>query len=347
MLPGHAAVLNPVDLAGGAEQDVHTFERVARVLLESGEVDALLITGYFGGYGEYGAELAAEERVVAARLGELAQRLRMPILVHAMYNDSEAARMLRVSGVPTYRTIDQAVRGAARLLRRREPRERIPALPPPARQLERHDYSAAHELLRSVGVPMVDQRTVTGPEQAVQAAAELGYPVVLKALGALHKSDRGGVVLGLSDEGQLRQAFAALAGRLGAEAYSVEAMAPLSQGVELLIGSRWDARFGPVAVVASGGLHTETLSDAAVALAPVSEAEAEAMVRSLRIAPILSGARGRLAARVDAAARALAALSRLAAAHPAVREIEVNPLLVTPTGAIGLDARIVPGDAHA
>jgi acyl-CoA synthetase (NDP forming) len=314
---------------------------VASVLLESGEVDALLITGYFGGYGEYGAELAAEERLVAARLGELAQRLRRPVLVHAMYGDSEAARTLRDSGVPTYRTIDQAVLGAARLLRQYQPRQPIRALPTPAGPLERHDYSAAHELLRSAGVPMVDQRTVVGLEQAVGAAGELGYPVALKALGTLHKSDRGGVVLGIADEAQLRRAFAELSGRLASDAYSVEPMAPLSEGVELLIGSRWDARFGPVAVVARGGLHTEALSDAAVALAPVSEGEAETMVRSLRIAAVLSGARGRLPTRIDAAAGALAALSRLAAAQPAVREIEVNPLLVTPTRALGLDARIV------
>jgi succinyl-CoA synthetase beta subunit len=118
-------------------------------------------------------------------------------------------------------------------------------------------------------------------------------------------------------------------------------MAPLADGVELLIGARWDARFGPVAVAASGGVHAEILRDTAVALAPVTQTQAEAMIRSLRVAPVLLGARGRPVVDVAAAAAALAALSRVAAVHPELAEIEVNPLLVTPAGAVALDTRVV------
>ena len=91
----------------------------------------------------------------------------------------------------------------------------------------------------------------------------------------------------------------------------------------------------------AGGLHTETLADTAVALAPVSEAQAEQLLRSLRCAPLLLGARGRPPLDLGAAAKALAALSRFAAERPEVAEVEVNPLLVRPSGAVGLDARIV------
>ena len=118
-------------------------------------------------------------------------------------------------------------------------------------------------------------------------------------------------------------------------------MATAHEGVELLIGARWDARFGPIALAGSGGVHAEILRDTAVALAPVCEDEAESMLRSLRAAPLLLGARRGARLDLDAAARALAALSRVAAAHPECSEIEINPLLVTLTRAVALDARLV------
>ena len=118
-------------------------------------------------------------------------------------------------------------------------------------------------------MPFAGARIVSAPAEAAAAAAELGYPVVLKALGLLHKSDAGGVALGLRDEAALLAAVADMRGRLAPPAFSVEAMAPLADGVELLIGARWDARFGPIALVGLGGLYTEVLRDVAVALAPV------------------------------------------------------------------------------
>jgi acetate---CoA ligase (ADP-forming) len=123
-------------------------------------------------------------------------------------------------------------------------------------------------------------------------------------------------------------------------------MAPVADGVELLIGARWDVRFGPIALVGLGGLFTEILNDAAVALAPVDEARALALIGGLRAAPLLRGARGRRPLDAEAAAAALAALSRVAAEHPEIAAIEVNPLLVLPDGALGLDARLELAARH-
>jgi succinyl-CoA synthetase beta subunit len=129
--------------------------------------------------------------------------------------------------------------------------------------------------------------------------------------------------------------------RLAPSALTVECMAPVADGVEVIVGCRQDPRFGPVVLVGLGGVYTEILKDAAVALAPVEADQAERLLASLRGASLLYGARGRPRLDVGAAARVAAALSRFAAAHPEVAEVEVNPLLVTPTAAVALDARIV------
>jgi len=370
-LGARAGVLNPVDLAGAAERDLHTFDRTAELLLGSGEVDAVLLTGYFGGYEQYGEELAREELLAASRLGEAAVAANRPVLVHTIHASAPAVAALREAGVAVYPAIERAVWALARLAEVGEARpdgvaglpdsapagalpepapagalpEPAPAgaLPEPAPAGARpaDAYEHARLLLAGGGITFVAQRTVRGLDEALDAADEIGYPVALKALGLLHKSDAGGVLLGLADAAALERSFGELQARVRPARCSVEAMAPLQEGVELLIGARWDARFGPVVLAGAGGVYAEILADTAVALAPIDDQEALLLLRSLRCAPLLTGARGRRLLHIDAAARALAALSRVAAEHPEIAEIEINPLLVTGDGAVGLDARLV------
>ncbi|HTU86536.1 MAG TPA: acetate--CoA ligase family protein [Solirubrobacteraceae bacterium] len=349
-LPPTAACSNPVDLAGGGEADIRNFERTARTLLESGEVDAVLLTGYFGGYGEYAEVFADPEMATGAALAELATAAGRPLLVQTMYAGSAPADALREGGVPVYRAIEHAVVALARLAARSsdtlpsDTPDAVPALPAPAHTITNPGYEAARSLLDQGGVRFVAQRTVDSTAAALDAAAAIGYPVALKALGALHKSDAGGVRLGLTDPDELAAAYAEIEAHLHPETFSVEAMAPLDEGAELLIGARWDARFGPLVLAGLGGVYAEVMRDVAVALAPVTETQAQDMIRSLKAFPLLDGARGRASLDVAAAADALAALSRVAATHPEIGELEINPLLVLPDGALGLDARIVLKD---
>jgi acyl-CoA synthetase (NDP forming) len=341
-LPANASTANPVDLAGAGEQDVFSFAHCTRALLEDVDVDAVLFTAYFGGYSTLASELGEPEMAAAELLAKSMTQSGKPLVVHTMHWNTPPSRALRAAGVPVYRVIESAVDGVAALVADgSSPPSPLSPLPAPAVPLTDGGYAAARTALAEAGVPFGAARTVADQEGALAAAAELGYPLVLKASGLLHKSDAGGVALNLRDERELVAAYDDMAARLDPVSFSLEAAEDVAAGFELLVGARRDPRFGPLVAVAAGGIHAEALRDVAVALAPVDEETAQQLIRSLSSAPILVGARGLPPLDVAAAARAVAALANFAAAHPEIAEVEVNPLLVRPAGAVGLDARLV------
>ncbi|MGN6798466.1 MAG: acetate--CoA ligase family protein [Gaiellaceae bacterium] len=335
-LPATAATANPVDLAGAGEQDAFSFSRTTRTLLESGDVDVVLFTAYFGGYSSLSDELRDRELAVAAELAAATHETGVPLVVHTMYWDAAPAHALREAGIAVYRAIESAVDAVARLVEDIRPVEPIAALPLPAEQVFGTGYGEARAALAEAGVPFGRSQIVTEAE-ALAAAEAQGYPVVLKALGSSHKSDSGGVVLGLADAAELTLAM----NRLKAESYAVETQEHTAAGVELLAGAKWDPRFGAVVVVGAGGVHAELFRDTASALAPIDVGAAEELIRRLACLPLLLGTRGGTPLDVRAAAEAVSALSYFAAAHPELAELEVNPLLVREQGAVGLDARFV------
>jgi acyl-CoA synthetase (NDP forming) len=342
-LPSTAATRNPVDLAGGGEQDMASYANVSRTLLESGEVDALLVTGYFGGYSQGHEGLRDGEMEAAGGIVAAAATTGRPVVAQSMYPHTATSQVLRQGGIPVYRTIESAAAALVALAPAGPPRG-APAMPAVQNGSLETGYFGARELLERAGLEFVPAARVQNGDEALAAARRIGYPVVLKALGQLHKSDAGGVVVGIADDRQLARAVADIQARLAPPEMSVERMAPLAEGVEMIVGARRDPRFGVVAMVGMGGVHAETFRDVAVGLGPLADDQAAELIRSLRGAPLLAGARGRPALDVAAAGRAAAALSRVAAERPDIAEIEVNPLLVTATGAHGLDARIIPGE---
>ena len=297
----------------------------------------MILTGYFGGYSQYSDTFEAKESESAVGMARAAEETGVPFLAHTMYWKSGPAETLRANGVPVYREVEAAVGVASRLARKTpEALLGIPELPEPSTAIEGEmGYFEARAILATGGVPFAEARKVADVQEALVAGEAVGYPVVLKALGELHKSDSGGVAVGLRDAQELTEALEQMEAALHPDWFSVEAMAPLARGLELIVGAKRDPRFGPILLVGAGGLYAEIVKDVAVALAPVTEAGAEALFRSLRVAPLLDGARGKPAVDVGAASAAAAALSRVAAAHQEIAEIEINPLLALPDGALG------------
>lgn len=337
-LPPTASALNPIDLAGGGERDLDTYADVSRELATSGEVDAVVLTGYFGGYAsDLGGEHAAREEAVADRIASIAAETGVPVVVHSMAADSATCERLRAGGVPTWFGIEHAVSALAS--RRPAPAAaRVPAEPPI--KAGRDPYWAARDLLGDAGVRFPRAIAASSQADVERAGADVGFPCVLKALGVAHKSDVGGVALRLATVDQLAAAHAGMAARLAPAWFSVEEMIAAS-GVEMIVGARHDPRFGPVVMAGLGGVLAEAFTDTAVELAAVSLEQAEAMVSRLRGIELLRGFRGSKPLDVTALADVIVAVSRVAAAHPEIAELDVNPVLVTEDGVVALDAHLV------
>jgi acyl-CoA synthetase (NDP forming) len=205
----------------------------------------------------------------------------------------------------------------------------------------------AQALLAAYDLPVVPGVVAADETAAATAADDLGYPVVLKIISPewLHKSDLGGVLLGVATPGELRQAYQDLVEKFHRQTPGGRLDGILVQkevgGTELLLGLKRDPQFGPVLVAGAGGIYTEILADVARALVPVSPEQAANMLASLKIYPILQGVRGRPGVDLAALTKALVNLSRLAVDYPEIRELDLNPVIAGPHGCWCVDCRIV------
>ena len=198
------------------------------------------------------------------------------------------------------------------------------------------------DLLRDYGVPAVRARSAGTLAAATEAAAAIGYPVALKTdePGVAHKSDAGGVHLNLTDPSALAAAYEDLAARIGPRVVICEMAAP---GTELILGMARDPALGPLIVVGAGGVLAEYLAERAVALPPVSAADAARLIAGLRVAEILAGVRGQPPCDAGALAGAIAAFSRLVAdLGDHLDAFDVNPLICSPSGVLAVDALALP-----
>ena len=264
------------------------------------------------------------------------------------------AAILRGAGIPVLEGTDSGLRALGHLLaegdRLGQPHVAAPEpIPGEVRdrwraRLATGEAISALEglvLLADYGVPVVPARSAATADEAIAAAEALGWPVVLKtaAPGVQHKSDVGGVVVGVADDAALRESYADLAGRLGPEV-TVAALAPT--GVELALGIVRDPTFGPLVLVAAGGILVELLGDRRLAFPPLDEAVARRLIDRLQIRPMLDGVRGAPASDVDAVARAVSRLSVLAAdLGDHLEALDVNPLIAGPDGCLAVDALVV------
>jgi len=339
-LPSFVPVSNPVDLTAQTLVDPDLYRRVLAALLGDPRVGCIVACVI---------QADATERKLTSIIDALAQlQPDRPVLVAGVDEGASVSPLyldrLRELCAPYFPTPERALRAVARTSARRarDPRSVNTAAPVTfgaplsSGMIPEH---AAKRLLASVGVPFPVGRLVATLEEAKRLASELGFPVVLKAQAAAlaHKSDVGGVLLGLRDADALTEGWRrlhlnlsqhrpglALAGVL------VEKMA--LPGIELIIGGRHDPEWGPILLVGFGGVQAELLQDVRVLPSDLSIAEIAHELHQLKSSSLLRGFRGGPAADIEAVAALVERLGRLLRSEPALREFDLNPVIVHPRG---------------
>ena len=348
-----AAPANPVDCTAQALNDISLVGQFTEAMVaEGGYSSVLAFFTQIGGAASIAAGLRRELGAVRARHPDrlyVLSVLASPELVAGYEADG-----FSVFEDPTRATVAIEAMGRLGDAFARAPGQAPPEVPPIDLPPESPNEAEAKRLLAEAGIDAAPERACASAEAAVDAARSFGFPVVMKILSPdiLHKSEIGGVLLDVATPEAVRAGFDLLHDRArqaapDARIEGVLVAKQLEGGVECILGIHRDPVFGPIAMFGLGGIFVEIMRDVAFRRCPFGVDEAERMIRSIRAAPLLLGARGRPPADIAALARMLARLSVLAhQAGPQLRAIDLNPVLALPAGegAYALDAVIEVGD---
>jgi acyl-CoA synthetase (NDP forming) len=353
-LPDGAGVGNPVDMIASASAE--HYRRALEVLIEAKACDAILVL--------FVPPLVTQPADVAAAIREVAET-EPGVPIAAVFMSSAGPPPELGAGkvqVPGYEFPEEAARAVALAAKYGRWRSRaagqvtVPTgiSPERAAAIISHELASGAgwlspagvvELLGCYGLPLVQTAVVADAREAAAKAAELGFPVALKASaeGLIHKTDAGGVQLGLDSPEAVRAAAAEIEASVAAtrrqlNGLIVQPMIP--PGVELIVGVVHDPSFGPVVACGAGGTTAELIKDVAVRITPLTDVDAHEMLRSLRTFPLLEGYRGAPRADVQAVEDVLLRVSAMVEAHPEIVELDCNPLIAQPDGASIVDARV-------
>ncbi|MFF0341455.1 acetate--CoA ligase family protein [Kribbella sp. NPDC004875] len=348
---GAVGTANPVDL--GAAASPASLTKALQVLKASAEVDSIVVN--------YAATRAGKIDEIYAAIAAAGNEAVHPLVVNCVGAANAAPEIALADGrrLPVFPFPESAVRALAQAVRYAEWRARPQgAVPELARVdtvgaravVQRHfqrmpdggwlDPRQASLLLHCAGVPVIPVVSALTRSEAIAAAEAAGYPVAVKtgAPGVLHKTDVGGVRVGLTNSAQIGVAYDEITRAVRDPQVLVQAMAP--EGTELVIGVVRDQRFGPLVMAGSGGVLTDVLADRQWRGLPLTDLDAREMIHSLRCALLLAGYRGARAADQEAVLDVVHRIAWLAGQVPELAELDINPLIAGPSGAFAVDTRI-------
>ena len=342
-----ASATNPVDTTAQVVNDWTMFTTILGIVANEGNVDSVVSF-----LAHMGTTPGLMDRLKPA-FEETRRRSPDRVFVLCARMPREMADAFMALGFLVFEDPTRAVAAVAALSRLRAGFESVrPALAAPAaaKALPAGDINEADakRLLGDAGVTFAQERVARTRVEAVAAASEIGFPVVLKVLSPdiAHKSEAGGVVLGLRDANVVASGFDAMMDRVRERAPQARIEGALvarmiEGGIETVIGIKRDPVFGPVIMFGLGGVYVEVLKDVTLRLAPIDHATAMEMIRDIKGFPLLAGARGRPPADLGALADALVAMARFGAAHPEITSVEINPFIALPKGGVAVDALIL------
>jgi len=351
VLPPEASFGNPIDLIASATPE--RMEAAVRAVCADADVDSVIAI--------FVSPVIVNPRDMARAIVRGAQGAAKTVVSCFMGKEgSEGAEDLAAGGIPVYRFPEDAALALGAMNRYRALRDRplgtipqlsiVKAKARAALARARRDgwlpAAAVEALLGAAGLPLAPARTVASAEGAIQAANEIGYPVVLKADSPriLHKSDLGGVKVDIRNADEVYAAHAEITKRLGRidKGLRVKVQKLLKGGREVILGISRDPQYGHLLMFGLGGIHVEILHDVAVRVHPITDVQAREMIRSIRGFPLLAGARGEKPCDLAFIEQALLRLSALVAQAPSIEEMDINPLIVSdrPGASFVVDARV-------
>jgi len=338
-LPAEASVANPVDMLGGATAEA--YRSALPAVLADPNVDAVIAL--------FVPPVVATPHEVGAAISEVVANAgaQKPVLACILAAEGAPLSLRSAAHVPSFDFPESAARAPGRAAERaewlRRPAGSVPDLAGVDVEAARAivtdgegwlEPDRTRALLDAYGIPLVPERLAAGPDEAVAAAAELGYPAVVKtAEPGAHKTDTGDVALDLRDEAAARAAAERIGGPL-----IVQPM--LRGGAELLAGVVQDPVFGPLVAFGPGGVLAELIGEAQFRLAPLTDVDADELVHGGKAGRLVAGFRGAPPTDAEALADLLHRLARLGEELPEVAELDLNPVVATPQGAVAVDARV-------
>lgn len=360
---------NPIDYGGTAEENPDMINKVVEVLMAEETIDAVYVTGFFGGFKEIIAPHVGElEEKTSQELVRLMRQHRKPIVVHTSFAQApfRSMEILSENGVlltPSSERAAQCLAYMAKFGARREKLNLARPLPvvkadvtkartliEGVKQEGRKNLleTEARELLSFYGISLPPAKLAKTPEEAAAAAKAVGFPVALKILSPeiIHKSDAGGILLNLADEKAVREGFAAVVANAGKVSQPEKVMgvlvAPMAKkGQECIIGMIRNPQFGAVLMFGLGGIFVEVLKDVSFRVIPPTDLDLEEMVREIKGYPLLTGVRGQKPKDTGILKEVLQRVAQLAGDHPEIREVDLNPVIVHEEGASVVDARVI------
>ena len=356
IVPEIGQVTNPVDLAMWEK-----IPEVAEIMLEGDEIDGLIVVGGFAGWDFLNPNVAPEVEASAEKMAALVATTDKPLLIYTYYSyaDSKSFDTLRENRVPLFMDHHDAVNTMAGLVRyaryKTTKTERCFSTlisTQPAAGKSRTEPLLEHQanrLLETAGTPFPAYRFAATRQEAMDAAEEIGYPVVLKIISqdVLHKSEVGCVKLGLHTPEAVACAF----GEVIANARTFNRDARIagallskmeeSGGVEVIIGGLNDPTFGPTLMFGLGGVYVEVMRDVSFRVCPITPDDADQMIRELDGFPLLTGVRGDKPMHLESLRAALLNVSAFLMENPRIAQLDLNPVKVHEHGLSVLDARII------
>jgi len=347
-----ATIGNPTDVlaTAGGEQ----FRAVIDVMMDEDQIDSILIN--------FVTPFFVDTEGIAKEIAEVSRQKKKPMVCNLMTDKrqwSDVVNILRDGEVPTYDFPGTAAKALAALaqydqIRSREigevrqfddvERDRATAVLQSAKAQGREFLSATevYQLLSAYGIPVADWRVTSSIKDAAEAAAQIGFPVVVKADSdsIVHKSDVGGVVVDLRDVDAVRSAAEMMGEQLGTEGLRFFVQKYCPGGTEIIVGAKAETELGHLIMFGIGGIHVEQLKDVVFKLSPVTTVEAREMLTSIKAAPLLDGVRGAAGVDKEGIIEVIGRLSQLVTELPMIQEMDLNPIVAYEHGISVVDARV-------